>query len=109
MHFFAALTSLALAATLVVSMPTSDGGAPASGGATCGGSQAFCCNDFSQPVDPSTGDLASVPISVIAGLECTPVSVLSVVIPGTCAQQSVCCQDVGSNGLVNVQCVGLQL
>ncbi|KZW03596.1 hypothetical protein EXIGLDRAFT_758941 [Exidia glandulosa HHB12029] len=99
MQFFTALISFALAATLTVAAPA----------ATCGGSQAFCCNGFSQPVDPSTGDLLSVPISVIANLQCTPVSVLSVVIPGTCAQQSVCCQDVGSNGLVNVQCVGLQL
>ncbi|KZW03583.1 hypothetical protein EXIGLDRAFT_828451 [Exidia glandulosa HHB12029] len=108
MRFFAVLASLALAA-FAVAAPTTEGGAPASGGATCNGSQAFCCNNFSQPVDPSTGDLLSVPVSVIASLQCTPVSVLSVVIPGTCAQQSVCCQDVGSNGLVNVQCVGLQL
>ncbi|KZW03597.1 hypothetical protein EXIGLDRAFT_758942 [Exidia glandulosa HHB12029] len=106
MHFFTALTSLVLAAIVAASpAPNGIGGTTS----TCNGGEAFCCNSFSQPVDPSTGDLASVPVDVLASLGCTPVSVAAILVPGTCSQSSVCCQDVGSNGLVNLQCIGLQV
>ncbi|EJD44140.1 hypothetical protein AURDEDRAFT_185169 [Auricularia subglabra TFB-10046 SS5] len=107
MHFATVLTSVAFAA-FVAAAP-----APGKGGNTtnvCQGGKTYCCNNFNQPVDKASGNLLSVPINVIANLQCTPISVLSIVLPlGQCASSTVCCQDVGTNGLVNVQCVGLAL
>ncbi|EJD44141.1 hypothetical protein AURDEDRAFT_152219 [Auricularia subglabra TFB-10046 SS5] len=107
MRFATVLTSVAFAAFVAAAPSPGKGGDTAN---VCQGGTTYCCNNFNQPVDESTGDLLSVPVNVIANLNCSPINVLAIFLGlGQCASSTVCCQDVGTNGLINVQCVGLAL
>ncbi|EJD44136.1 hypothetical protein AURDEDRAFT_166852 [Auricularia subglabra TFB-10046 SS5] len=95
---FAVLTSLVFAALVA-----------ATDGNTCNGGDTYCCNSSPLLVNPVTGSFLAVPVSVLATLVCTPLTILGIPIGGTCSRTTVCCQDVDPTGLVNVQCIGLAL
>ncbi|KAH7106667.1 fungal hydrophobin [Auriculariales sp. MPI-PUGE-AT-0066] len=85
------------------------GGSSSCSNNTCHGGDSYCCNDSSQLYDPTTGGLLSVPVSLILGLKCRPLTVLGIVVASTCSSSTVCCQNVSSSALVNIQCIAITL
>ncbi|KAG6375852.1 hydrophobin 2 [Boletus reticuloceps] len=98
----AALAAVAAAAPNVLEARTT---AP-----VCNSGSQYCCNQkFSNPMDFKGGPLGLLGVllglGVNAGVECTPVTVIGLLSNGAqCTQQTVCCNDVKQNGLVNVAC-----
>ncbi|KAH7106665.1 hypothetical protein BKA62DRAFT_668551 [Auriculariales sp. MPI-PUGE-AT-0066] len=101
---FATLLAPVLALAMAVAAVPTNGGT----NNQCHGGDTYCCNDAPVLHNP-TGGLAAVPISVLASLSCSPLTIIGVVLGTTCSKSTVCCQNVGTNGLVNVQCLALTL
>ncbi|KZW03594.1 hypothetical protein EXIGLDRAFT_828455 [Exidia glandulosa HHB12029] len=108
MRFFVLSAVVALAAIVSANpVPTSGGGGTTN---ACAGGETWCCNSLDQPSGQSAGGLLSDPLSVILSPQCEPISVLSILLGGgTCKSSTVCCQNVATNGLVNIQCLNLGL
>ncbi|EJD44139.1 fungal hydrophobin [Auricularia subglabra TFB-10046 SS5] len=102
---FTVLTSLVFAA-LAAAAPSPGGGGTAN---ACQGGETWCCNNYNQPVDNSTGNPLSVPLDVILSANCSPLSVFAILLGTQCASSTVCCQNMNTSGLVNIQCIGLAL
>ncbi|KZW03587.1 fungal hydrophobin [Exidia glandulosa HHB12029] len=106
---FSVLSAVVALAAIVSANPVP---APGGGGTTnaCAGGSLWCCNSVDQSGDQSDGGLASIPIDVMASPQCSPISILSILLGGgTCKSSTVCCQDVGTNGLINIQCLNIPL
>ncbi|KZW03601.1 hypothetical protein EXIGLDRAFT_743985 [Exidia glandulosa HHB12029] len=73
----------------------------------CDDGDTYCCNSWNAPAGSSAGGLASVPIALIANLQCSRLSILSILLGSTCSKHTVCCQNVATNGLINIQCLNL--
>ncbi|EJD44135.1 hypothetical protein AURDEDRAFT_166851 [Auricularia subglabra TFB-10046 SS5] len=87
--------------------------APAPGGGTasaCKGGDAYCCNNVNPISDNSTGDTLPVPIALILNAQCTPITLLAIVLQTQCAGSTVCCQNAAATGDgINMQCGGLAI
>ncbi|KAH0831232.1 hydrophobin [Lanmaoa asiatica] len=78
-------------------------------GGSCNTGSIQCCTQHgytgsSDPVDSLVGALGiNVGAGVLAGLNCSPLSVVGVG-GNSCAQQPVCCSDNTYNGIINIGC-----
>jgi len=128
---FSLIPALALLATLAVASPVVDLETRTDNNNNCHGGDTYCCNDSPALHNPTTGGFLTVPINVVLGLTCSPLTVLGIVLGTTwyvlfvlprslrvmhtdacviCSSKTtVCCQNVQQNGLINIGCIGLTL
>ncbi|KAH9478603.1 Fruiting body protein SC4 [Psilocybe cubensis] len=108
----AAITFLALPLLAAANVLPRGGGG---GGYQCNTGSLKCCDHvgdvktLSQEY-PSLVSLltATIPIDAIVGVDCSPLSAVSIT-SNSCSAQPACCTDNKVNGLVNVQCVPVNL
>ncbi|KAL1670832.1 Sc4 protein [Schizophyllum commune] len=111
MRFSLALLALpALAAA--AAMPGGGKGA----GQACNSGPVQCCNKTTTVENAQKegllGGLLGIvvgPITGLVGLDCSPISVVGVLSGNKCTAQTVCCDHVTQNGLVNVGCTPISL
>nr|P16934.1 RecName: Full=Fruiting body protein SC4; AltName: Full=Hydrophobin SC4; Flags: Precursor [Schizophyllum commune]AAA33927.1 Sc4 protein [Schizophyllum commune] len=108
--------SLALLAlpALAAAAPVPGGGKGA--GQACNSGPVQCCNETTTVANAQKqgllGGLLGVvvgPITGLVGLNCSPISVVGVLTGNSCTAQTVCCDHVTQNGLVNVGCTPISL
>ncbi|TRM66736.1 hydrophobin [Schizophyllum amplum] len=111
MRFFSALVLALPALAIAGAVPR---GAETGKPASCSGGGVYCCNKTTKTTDKSIqGLLAGVGVVVknihdLVGLNCSPITAIGV--GGTkCTAQTVCCSDTYQNGLVNVNCVPINI
>lgn len=104
-----ALSSLAAAAPNAV--------ARGSSGSSCGnGNTMQCCNQTYTTTSTNInylegllGIVLSGNLGSLLGLNCSPITVLGVGSGTSCTQQTVCCDNVTFNGLINIGCINISL
>jgi len=87
----------------------------ASGGNQCSTGPVQCCNS----VESSSSENSSKTLGLLGivlqgldipvGLNCSPISVLGLGSAGSCAAQTVCCDNNNFNGLINLGCSPINL
>ncbi|KAL1940962.1 hypothetical protein VTO73DRAFT_7598 [Trametes versicolor] len=108
---FAKLFTVASLAILAAATPT-PGGEPAS---SCSTGPIQCC-DSVQKADSTaaTSILGSIGVVVqdvnaLVGLNCSPISVVSVGAGNACSAEAVCCEDNSHGTLISIGCLPVTL
>jgi len=79
---FSLIPALALVATLAVATPVAELETRTGGSNNCHGGDTYCCNNTPVLGNPTTGFIP-VPINVLLGLTCSPLTVLGIVLGTT--------------------------
>ncbi|TFK93318.1 fungal hydrophobin, partial [Polyporus arcularius HHB13444] len=84
---------------------------------SCSTGDLKCCNSMKNASDPSVASMAGLlgillgPITGQVGLDCSPISVISIASGNACKAQAVCCTDnsYASGSLISLGCLPVQL
>ncbi|TFK93317.1 fungal hydrophobin, partial [Polyporus arcularius HHB13444] len=85
------------------------------GGSSCSTGELKCCDTVKSASDPSTATLAGLLGVVLGsvtgqvGLDCTPISVVSIASGNACSAQAVCCTNNSYGTLVSAGCIPVKL